>query len=596
MILDGTILNVDINASAGIVDTKLATIATAGKVSNSATTATNANTASAIVARDASGNFTAGTITAALTGAASSNVLKAGDTMTGALVVPLASAATPSLTFTSDLNTGIYSPGADQLAVSTAGTGRLFVGSDGSVGVGGSNLATVPLRVEDTGNGVVIQNAAGGNYAIGLLAGTGSQDAYVYQRANAPLIFGTNNAERLRIDSSGRLLVGTSTARLISSVFLGGGGAIAELQVEGTALAMGSFASNRNDEFGPFLALVKSRGTAAGSFTLVSNGDGIGALSFNGTDGSAALVGAAISAFVDGTPGANDMPGRLVFSTTADGASSPTERMRIDSSGNVGIGTSTPAAALEIANIHGLNNTITRPFIIRNYGQPSATGYGVGMSFYYPNGSNTGFEAASIDSSYTAGGNYGNLIFSTNNNAGVIERMRIDSAGDMLLGATTSLARLTIEKAFGGGTAIDTNTTTASTTYNAAVFRHNSTAVGQIAVSTTATSYITSSDYRLKENVTAVIDGITRLQQLKPSRFNFIADPDHTVDGFIAHEAQVVVPECVTGEKDAVDEDDNPVYQGIDQSKLVPLLTAALQEAIARIETLEAAVAALQSA
>jgi hypothetical protein len=87
MILDGTILNADINASAAIVDTKLDTIATAGKISNSATTATDANTASAIVARDASGNFTAGTITAAVTGAASSNVLKAGDTMTGNLTL-----------------------------------------------------------------------------------------------------------------------------------------------------------------------------------------------------------------------------------------------------------------------------------------------------------------------------------------------------------------------------------------------------------------------------------------------------------------------------------------------------------------------------
>jgi hypothetical protein len=122
MIANDTILNADVNASAAIADTKLATIATAGKVSNSATTATDANTASAIVARDGSGNFTAGTITAALTGAASSNVLKAGDTMTGALVVPLASAATPSLTFTGDTNTGIYSPGADQLAVATNGT------------------------------------------------------------------------------------------------------------------------------------------------------------------------------------------------------------------------------------------------------------------------------------------------------------------------------------------------------------------------------------------------------------------------------------------------------------------------------------------
>jgi hypothetical protein len=132
----GTIDNADINASAAIVDTKLDTIATAGKVSNSATTATDANTASAIVARDASGNFTAGTITAALTGAASSNVLKAGDTMTGALVVPLASAATPSLTFTGDLNTGIFSPGADTLAITTAGTNRLHITSAGLVGIG----------------------------------------------------------------------------------------------------------------------------------------------------------------------------------------------------------------------------------------------------------------------------------------------------------------------------------------------------------------------------------------------------------------------------------------------------------------------------
>jgi hypothetical protein len=111
--------------------------------------------------------------------------------------------------------------------------------------------------------------------------------------------------------------------------------------------------------------------------------------------------------------------------------------------------------------------------------------------------------------------------------------------------------------------------------------------VGTISVTTTATAYNTSSDYRLKENVTPVTDGITRLQQLKPSRFNFIADPVRTVDGFIAHEVQTVVPEAITGEKDAVDDDGNPVYQGIDQSKLVPLLTAALKEAIAKIETLE---------
>lgn len=128
------------------------------------------------------------------------------------------------------------------------------------------------------------------------------------------------------------------------------------------------------------------------------------------------------------------------------------------------------------------------------------------------------------------------------------------------------------------------------------VFNRNGTEKGNIAVTTIATTYNSISDYRLKENIEPVTDGITRLLQLKPSRFNFIVDPDHTVDGFIAHEAQAVVPECVTGEKDAVDVDGNPVYQGIDQSKLVPLLTAALQEAIARIETLETRLSALEGA
>jgi hypothetical protein len=114
------------------------------------------------------------------------------------------------------------------------------------------------------------------------------------------------------------------------------------------------------------------------------------------------------------------------------------------------------------------------------------------------------------------------------------------------------------------------------------------TVIGTISQSgTTAVSYNTTSDYRLKENVVPLTGAADRLNQLQVRRFNFIADPDRTVDGFIAHEAQAVVPECVTGEKDAVDDDGNPVYQGIDQSKLVPLLTAALQEALQKIEDLE---------
>lgn len=240
-------------------------------------------------------------------------------------------------------------------------------------------------------------------------------------------------------------------------------------------------------------------------------------------------------------------------------ATAGAERLRIDSSGRVGIGTASPTELLQLSA-----DTDPKIYFV-DVGNTTAKIGIVGSTAL-------GFEIAGS------------------------ERLRIDSSGDVLVGTTTVRARLTLEKAFAGGTAIDTNTTTASTTYSAAVFRHNGTLVGQITASTTATAYVTSSDYRLKENIEPVADGITRLKQLNPSRFNFIADPDTTVDGFIAHEVQAVVPEAITGEKDAEDDDGNPIYQGIDQSKLVPLLTAALQEAIAKIETLEAKVAALESA
>ena len=113
--------------------------------------------------------------------------------------------------------------------------------------------------------------------------------------------------------------------------------------------------------------------------------------------------------------------------------------------------------------------------------------------------------------------------------------------------------------------------------------------VGSIRCTTSSTSYNTSSDHRLKENVDYTWDATTRLKQLKPARFNFISDTDTTVDGFLAHEAQAVVPEAVHGTHNEVDADGNAVMQGIDQSKLVPLLVKTIQELEARITALEGA-------
>ena len=125
-------------------------------------------------------------------------------------------------------------------------------------------------------------------------------------------------------------------------------------------------------------------------------------------------------------------------------------------------------------------------------------------------------------------------------------------------------------------------------------FNASGVGVGRITCTASTTSYVTSSDYRLKENLVDITGATERLKQLQPKRFNFIADADTTVDGFLAHEVSDIVPEAITGTKDEVDADGNPIYQGIDQSKLVPLLTASLKEAIAKIEELETRIATLE--
>ena len=120
-------------------------------------------------------------------------------------------------------------------------------------------------------------------------------------------------------------------------------------------------------------------------------------------------------------------------------------------------------------------------------------------------------------------------------------------------------------------------------------FYRDTTKVGNISVTATSTAYNTSSDYRLKTNLEPLTDAIARLLQIPVHRFNWLADPTAPkVDGFLAHEAQAIVPESVTGRKDEVDAEGNPIHQGIDQSKLVPLLVAAVQELAARVAALEA--------
>ena len=288
--------------------------------------------------------------------------------------------------------------------------------------------------------------------------------------------------------------------------------------------------------------------------------------------------------------------GTLLYNTTdryMRFGTAGSERMRIDSSGNVGIGTTSPSAALEV-----------RPNAVIGNGTN-------GVKLTYSNGNSTGI----IDTGFSSTG----LEFRIQNS----EKMRINSSGNVLFGCTSNPSATVpgsgfIKTSYDTELRMSTNITGGN---SLVVFYNPNGQIGSIVSSGSSTSYNTSSDYRLKENVVDMDGAIDRVKALSPKRFNFISDEDDTtVDGFLAHEVSDVIPEAISGEKDAtkeeeyevtpavLDDDGNvvteavmgtrtvPDYQGIDQSKLVPLLTGALQEAIAKIEELETRIETLENA
>lgn len=271
-----------------------------------------------------------------------------------------------------------------------------------------------------------------------------------------------------------------------------------------------------------------------------------------------------------------------------------TNTLYVDSADSrVGIGTTSPNSKLHISgnanNSSALSDTVT-DFALK-FDSATTTNY-FSNAICFAEGTSVNASIASFDGG--SGGAQG-LVFGTG--ASNAERMRIDSSGNLLVGkSSTSLATVgaairgdaangLIQATRSNGECIELNRTSSDGAI--AFFTRQAVQVGNISVTGSSTAYNTSSDYRLKENVVADWDATTRLKQLNPVRFNFISDADTTVDGFLAHEVQDVVPEAISGTHNEVDDEGNPVYQGIDQSKLVPLLVKTIQELEARIAALE---------
>jgi hypothetical protein len=272
-----------------------------------------------------------------------------------------------------------------------------------------------------------------------------------------------------------------------------------------------------------------------------------------------------------------------------------TKHVTIASGGNVGIGTSSPATRLHVAgNLFVQNDNTTNQLTIRN-GSPGSNGspqFADILFEGFTGNDKARIRGINIDSSTSSG----SLSFETFNGSSLVEAMRIDSSGNLLVGTTTvtdaGKLQLTSSNLFYGF--VD-RAQVSGNGNPAGFFNSAGSLVGRISTNNTTTTYATSSDYRLKHDIQPMTGALAKVAQLKPVTYKWNVD-DSQSQGFIAHELQEVVPECVTGEKDAVDADGNPQYQGIDTSFLVATLTAAIKEQQAIITALTARVEALEGA
>jgi len=486
----------------------------------------------------------------------------------GTLTLEDGTESAPGLAFRDDLDTGIFSEAANEFNITTAGGKRLSIDGSGRVGIA-ADPVTDKLEV----GGAIRSVSGSANFSAGpqgaiLDYDSSANIARVGSITGAsgsarPLVFVLGGVEKARFSSTGQFLIGDTNNPSGVQMVIDGGDV------------------KHRVESGEVRRIFFINGT--GGYNL-------------GTTGGAAI----------GCVGISDGGGvsqEIIFETHHEG-SFHGEVMRITKAGRVAIGLSSQVVSK--LYVSGGSFSVS--------GSDANFGAGGNRVFLDQDANNVRFGSTGGGSASTRG----IAFYTSNGGTGTDQRMLLDASGDLMIGTTD-------EEPGRGDTNVGCSirsdgrifsSVTSFSSFNrnsdgaVVVFARSGTDVGNISVTASGTTYNPTSDYRLKENVVDITDGIEKVKKLKPYRYNFSTDPaKKVIDGFFAHEVSDIVAGAATGYKDEVvtqeglDEGkyDNKksvgdiVAQGLDYSRLTPILTAALQEAIEKIEILETKVAALEA-
>ena len=539
------------------------------------------------------------------------------------------SVSAPSITFTGDTNTGIYSPGADTIAFTEGGVESMRIDSSGNVGIGTSSPVA---KLHVIGDQIRHSNSGNASYYGTFAHDAASTGANIYNSQDTGgHLFQNSGSTVLTLNNSGNLGLGVTPSAWYTlggykvmqigpgMAFDSGNDFRARITSNGYVNSAGDwkylntgYASNYNQSSGQHQWYTAPSGTAGNAitFTQAMTLDDSGRLALGTTSPDLKLT-------VDTSSGAGNTVNRHIsmgrgttvrafLGTNKDTATDnvtalvfgvdTTERARIDSSGRFFVGTT--AVTTSSGQSGEIYSTGSTGFLFTNN---TAGNYALGVknegasgtrnliNFLEGTGGGTARANISLDGSNNFVVTASNATLFTN---GGSERARIDNSGNLLVGTTSIIGSngCVLEKTASGGRLYVRR----SNADNVAEWYYDGTRVGSVSINSTNTSYNTGSDYRLKENVQPMTGALAKVAALKPCTFKWKVDGSDG-EGFIAHELAEVCPQAVSGEKDAVDADGNPKYQGIDTSFLVATLTAAIQEQQALIQSLTAATQELKA-